>query len=371
MRRHVRHCWPVHRTAQDGLLFGMALFAGLHVMAEPIEAQFRRRGANAEVRLPSPSTLLRTGRTTVSAGTEAGAGAIGFPHAMTQDGRGNLYVLDGGAFAIRMFDARGRFVTMTGQKGRGPGDLFVPGSIAHDGDSTLYVADEMNGLSVFITTGDRITHARTLFTNERPGGVCMSRGRIIVGMVIGDHSLHEVTGDGRIVRSFGPVFGADSVPGIRAWGRAGGTRPFCDPDDGGVTTWHPGGDVLRFDSTGTHRWTTRVPGYLGPTIHASSTGGMSMPFGKQERVPITTIGPYVVAQALDVRREGRRLPGGGSRLIREVHGVTTWVLVKETGAVLAHGSWGPALVDIRDGRALAYEEEPFPRVWMIPVETRR
>lgn len=53
----------------------------------------------------------------------------------------NLYVLDGGAGRVMVYDRGGRFVRQVGRKGGGPGEFMIPLGIAVQGDGTLAVAD--------------------------------------------------------------------------------------------------------------------------------------------------------------------------------------------------------------------------------------
>lgn len=66
---------------------------------------------------------------------------------ITLDQNGHVYVLDGGDNSIRAFSRSGSFIGRTGRSGRGPGDFTFPYAIMHDGDSTLYVTDEANGVN--------------------------------------------------------------------------------------------------------------------------------------------------------------------------------------------------------------------------------
>ncbi|HEX2189598.1 MAG TPA: 6-bladed beta-propeller, partial [Longimicrobiaceae bacterium] len=53
----------------------------------------------------------------------------------------NLYVLDGGAQRVLVFDRAGRFVRQVGKKGGGPGEFLAPMGMAVLADGTLAVSD--------------------------------------------------------------------------------------------------------------------------------------------------------------------------------------------------------------------------------------
>jgi DNA-binding beta-propeller fold protein YncE len=58
--------------------------------------------------------------------------------------RGQLYVVDGGAHNIVVFDPHGHMVTRIGRNGTGPGEFNYPSHIAWDGQDALLVADSGN-----------------------------------------------------------------------------------------------------------------------------------------------------------------------------------------------------------------------------------
>ena len=53
-----------------------------------------------------------------------------------------VYVLDGQAREVRVFDLAGRHVRTIGREGEGPGELRGPYALAHDARGRLWVADE-------------------------------------------------------------------------------------------------------------------------------------------------------------------------------------------------------------------------------------
>lgn len=334
------------------------------------ELRAQNRGKPAEVRLPNPSTLLKMGRTSVSVGTEgAGPAMIGYPKASVLDASGNVYVLDDANFTVRAFDPRGKLISTVGRNGRGPGDLSQPYSIAHDGDSLLYLADQLNGLSVYSARNGQLRYLRTMLTTTRPGGVCVVRGRVFVAMGLNDKVVHEISPKGAVLQSFAPTFGLDSNKVVREWGRvAPGNVVRCD-ESGGIAVRYLDGDIRFYELDGTMRWRSKLPAFQGGRVMGDlRDGSINASFAKHVLTSLVPVGPYVVVQAFDVVYGPRQRPLSGPRLQREVTAVLTWVLSKSNGAVLAHGKWGPALADVRGDIALAFEEDPFPRVWAMPIQ---
>jgi hypothetical protein len=91
------------------------------------------------------------------------------------DRAGRIYVLDGQAQAIRVFDARGQFVRTIGRKGAGPGEFKDAIGMDWDEHQALWVADQGNArYSLFDTAGTFLRgYPRPLriLTFEWAGGV--------------------------------------------------------------------------------------------------------------------------------------------------------------------------------------------------------
>ena len=70
------------------------------------------------------------------------------------DGEGRIHVLDGMAREIRIFDARGEFVTAFGRRGSGPGELNSPSAVLIGRGDTILIPDVSNGqVQRFLTDG--------------------------------------------------------------------------------------------------------------------------------------------------------------------------------------------------------------------------
>lgn len=70
------------------------------------------------------------------------------------DDAGRIYVLDGMAHEIRVFDPDGRFASAFGQRGSGPGELNSPSAVLIGRGDTILVPDVPNGrVQRFLTDG--------------------------------------------------------------------------------------------------------------------------------------------------------------------------------------------------------------------------
>jgi len=82
------------------------------------------------------------------------------PSNVAVDADGNVYVTDTMNNRVQIFDADGKFISMFGKAGDGPGDFARPKGIAIDSDSHIWVADAFtNRIQIF----DRDGHLLAFF----------------------------------------------------------------------------------------------------------------------------------------------------------------------------------------------------------------
>ncbi len=81
----------------------------------------------------------------MSCGGEGGAeaGLLNKPAGLDVDGRGNVYVMDSGDFAIKVYDGNGRFLRAIGRQGQGPGELSDLACFKLMNDGRICVLDVM------------------------------------------------------------------------------------------------------------------------------------------------------------------------------------------------------------------------------------
>lgn len=98
---------------------------------------------------------------TIGAEDGDGADVFGQVTALEMDARGRIYVVEGQAHEVRVFDAAGRHVRTLGRKGGGPGEFDQPAA-AFWKDGDLWVVDQGNArFTVFDTAGTLVaTHRR-------------------------------------------------------------------------------------------------------------------------------------------------------------------------------------------------------------------
>lgn len=91
----------------------------------------------------------------------SGPEVFGQVAALEVDALGRIYVAEGQAHEIRVFDAEGRFVRTIGRKGGGPGEFEDVSALFFGPQGNLWVVDQQNArYSVFDTAGAFLTSHR-------------------------------------------------------------------------------------------------------------------------------------------------------------------------------------------------------------------
>ena len=83
-----------------------------------------------------------SGRCVASFGERGSApGLFNYPSHIGYDGQGTIAVVDSGNFRVQLFDLDGKLVLTFGQKGNGAGDFALPKGVAFDSEGHIYVVD--------------------------------------------------------------------------------------------------------------------------------------------------------------------------------------------------------------------------------------
>jgi DNA-binding beta-propeller fold protein YncE len=87
-----------------------------------------------------------------------GNGLFDYPHGITIDNEGNVYVADAENNRIQKFDSNGNFISKWGSPGSGNSQFSWPGGIAIDNSGNIYVAEDENcRIQKFDPNGNFIT----------------------------------------------------------------------------------------------------------------------------------------------------------------------------------------------------------------------
>ena len=124
------------------------------------------------------------------------------------DKEGNLYVLDGKECDVKVFDSTGQYIRSFSRKGKGPGELYSPGSI-YINDSNEILIKEMTRakMIVFSIDGEFKTDYKMgrffnydLCTYSDSSYICT--GRFFAQEVNSNNALHILTRELEVLKSF-------------------------------------------------------------------------------------------------------------------------------------------------------------------------
>jgi hypothetical protein len=194
----------------------------------------------------------------------AGPALFGSIVGVAMDSLHNVYVLDGTDHSVRAFSSTGRHLGSAGRPGRGPGDIADPFRLWHDGATTLYVIDDRDGISVFDTRDGKPTYSDRFGADLKPKAMCAMGGQLIVGANQGEHILHVLSPEHKVVRSFGDLFRRDANKWIQAQYNREGMVMTCDEERGRIFVAESNQETIRaYDPSGRLLWQGVLPGYSG------------------------------------------------------------------------------------------------------------
>lgn len=327
---------------------------------------------------------VRLGRTILTLGDEDAATPTTFGGiaSVALDKDGTIYVLDYGDNSIRVFDRRGRFVTRAGRPGRGPGDLAAPNRLLHDGDSTLYVTDEVNGVVVFRTGGGVLRHVRTFGADLRPRSACVYRGGLVIGGYRDQRIFHFVSSNGEIVRSGGDPFPfrapiqikarVDTIVALRELANRASVVLVCAEADSLLIVAQASGPGIRaYRADGALAWEHQIPEYAGSTYFTDSRGAPIIAYGKDVTLAATLLDAQTLLVQFSHRETGSTGSGRTRRIVSRQLWLSSTVLDLRTGQVRSTSRSLPLLLAVRGPTAIEMEEEPFPLLRVRSIEGRK
>lgn len=333
--------------------------------------------AQDSVRYPPLSELIQIGAPQVVIGEEErGSPALfGLIRGVAVDGQGDIYVLDASDHSIRRFAPSGVHVVNAGRSGRGPGDLAEAFWLWHDGEHTLFVVDWVNGINEFDTRGRELRFRRRFAEAGGLWAACKLRGALIGAGFKDGRTLHALSPNGEITRSFGEPFQADTDLAVLRQAHMGPMVVACDDAMGRLYVSSAAhGRVRAYDTTGQLVWDADLPGFLGARTLRDARGAVVTLFPKHLIETIRPVGrAYIVVQAhhKELRRRPGSVRGDRPRGVEEDFGVLTWVLSARDGRVLTRQYGGPFLMAGTDSAVVGYDDFPFPRVFVLQVSMPR
>lgn len=349
-------------TTTRTLMAAAALLAGIQPTA------FAQGPASPPAKRLAHFVTLGAPLVTIGKENTEGPELFGDITAVAMDPAGRTYILDRTAHQVRAFDRDGRFLSAAGQAGRGPADLGWPLSMFHDGRSGLYVLDALNGVVEFETTGGTLAYRRTFAAQFQPSGGCRLGDAFILPGWRDKRILHLFDLRGQALRSFGESFSPDSNPAVREVFSQIPLRIRCDEAHNRIYVAPSAAPFVRaYDLNGRLVWQNLLPGYNGHEIVQTPQGIVTF-YGTFATTGLVRLGDdYLLVQARE------RAPAASARDSRSGRGtwrdkaVVTYVLSARTGNILARVTDAPLIAAVQDNTAIAFSQEPYPRVWRIAV----
>ncbi|MCC7003975.1 MAG: 6-bladed beta-propeller [Gemmatimonadaceae bacterium] len=282
--------------------------------------------------------------------------------AVAFDRVGRIYVLDTGDHSVRMFASNGKFIGRAGRAGRGPADFAYPHTMLHDGDSTLFVVDEINGIAEFRTDASGLHYVRSVGADLFPRSTCTLGTRFVVGGYKDDKMVHIVDRDAIAQASFGEGFNRDTSEAVRTRANRQAVSVRCDERNGRIVLAECCGAGIRsYSASGELLWSARLPDYQG-VRYSGNAKSVSEFWGSDFTESIHLMSDTV---ALVQVKRIKRLPGGvgrGRRAAIETVSVTSHAIDLRSGRVMATTKALPLMMAIGGGVAAVVSEDPYPRI---------
>lgn len=348
------------------------------VVAIASESAAQARGQSEGSTNPPLSSFVSLGTPLLSIGSanQEGPTTFGSITGVTTDGSGNVYVLDHTTHSVRVFSSGGRFLGSAGRAGRGPGDLSWPHTLFHDRKNRLFVIDRVNGVVIFETRNGILTFRRSLATNVRPNNACLLGDNLIIAAWRDQKVLQVFDTDGRPIRSFGEGFSRDTSEAVREVANQQMQVQLTCDDAGHRIFLAPIalGEVRAYDDAGQLVWQRRLDGFEGHKYVRSQRGVVTR-WGKHYTSSLLRLGDSLllvqVKHREPVKGSYSKTNPGGMRGYWETRGIITYVLSARSGVVLSRSTGAPLIGAITPGFAVAYEDDPIPRVTFLPWREMR
>jgi hypothetical protein len=195
-----------------------------------------RSGASTAESIPGAVGSASLDTVWAKGGPESeGEMAFGILADATIDAQLSTYLLDRATLNVRVLDREGNLRRVIGRSGRGPGEFSRPLAVQHDGEHTLYVLDDVNGLVAVDTDATDLKGSRSFRLPFPASDFCFMGDRIVVYGAHDGHPLHVLSAAGEVLRSFGEYLGPREHPRHQpAYNDLG--KVACFPDAGVVVT---------------------------------------------------------------------------------------------------------------------------------------
>lgn len=312
----------------------------------------------------APERRVRISRPLVVIGSEStdGPDLLSSPEYAAVVGRGGVVILEKSDNTLRLFDQSGRFLSMTGRSGRGPGDMANPTGLFVRDTNSIIVADNVNGLLSFQVSGGQLRFGRVLTQEVRPTAVCGLRANLVVAAFTDAGSLHLLDREGRKLSSFAPGFSRDTNPAVRRLESSQPVLLACDAaSDIIFVARYEGADVAAFRRSGELLWSLRLPDYKGNFYFQDRRGALTTGFGEDFTRFVEVVGSdLLLVQVERIRRV--RETGGVRRMHFESALVRSFLVRRSDGVIVGVATNLPTLMSLSDDFAVSMKRDPYPTI---------
>ena len=360
------------RDNRAGSSLRCLFFALLIVGPGESTAQGRRPSEDVS---PPLAAFVTLGRATLSLGSNDtdGPTAFGEITGVAADGNGNIYVLDRTNHSLRSFSGNGRFLGSTGKPGRGPGDLSWPQSLFHDGYKTLYVVDRNNGVIAYETKDGTLTHRGSVASKSLPTNACALGSELFIPAWSNQKVLHVFDRNGQQLRSFGDGFSRDTSEAVRAVANRMQLQISCDSALSRIFVSPIAmGEVRAYERTGQMIWQRRLDEFDGHRIMLTPQGVTTV-YGKDYVSSLLRLGTDLLLLQVRHRepvKSSTMNPRGGRGYWQD-SAIVSYVLSARTGEILSRSTGTPLIGAMTPRFLVAYENDPIPRVMLLPWSLAR
>jgi streptogramin lyase len=131
-----------------------------------------------------------------------------YPHGVTTDSLGNVFVVDSGKNRIQKFTSNGTFITKWGRKGTGPGQFDDPHDIAVDLKGNVYVVEWGNNrIQKFTSNGKFLTMWGGLGSGSGqfhgPHGIAVDTNGNVYVTEVYNHRVQKFNSNGEFLTKWG------------------------------------------------------------------------------------------------------------------------------------------------------------------------
>lgn len=272
-----------------------------------------------------------------------------------------VYVLDVMRKRVGMLSADGNLAVWTGRPGRGPGEFIDPVALAWTAEGDLYVVDRGNlRIERYSTRSRTLERVGSTAIDFIPEDACVLGERLFVLGARDGRTIHEVSLDGRVARSFAPddQLRDDLLATFRAAGHLA-----CGPGESLSFLPMLRPTVHRFSAaTGEPLASVTIPDYREVlVVHSGDAVTFRQPKGGHDRAgSIVPLGDGTLLVQVGPLRPG-------SQTAHEFQELRSFLLSWESGSITRLRGELPRVFSSTPAKSLGVETDPEPALFLLTL----